>query len=187
MSKGTTLYRHQDQLGSTILTGSASGEDRKHVDYDAFGQVLSRRVPTPGHTYNGKPRDPMTGLVNYGFRDYDPRQGRFTTIDPIRSGENWYGYVSQTLDPINSVDWLGLDTYVFSSDLPGGNKNLFIGIKDDETGEVTTYGLYPSSRKDAINTIIGSRLGGNPSTTSDVYKNDSRELPAAKAFFNNNI
>ena len=85
----------------------------------------------------------------------------------------------------NSVDWLGLDTYVFSSDLPGGNKHLFIGIKDDETGEVTTYGLYPSSRKDAINTIIGSRLGGNPSTTSDVYKNDSRELPAAKAFFNN--
>ena len=67
--------------------------------------------------------------------------------------------------------------------------NRYKAVKDfivpHRTGEVTTYGLYPSSRKDAVNTVIGSRLGGNPSTTSDVYKNDSRELPAAKAFFNN--
>ena len=34
-------YLHQDQLGSTILTSSASGENRRHVHYDAFGQVLS--------------------------------------------------------------------------------------------------------------------------------------------------
>ena len=95
-------------MGSTILTSGTSGEDRKTVDYDAFGQVLSRRVPTPGHTYNGKPRDPMTGLVNYGFRDYDPRQGRFTTVDPIRDGTNWYGYVVN--DPLNLIDRYGLET-----------------------------------------------------------------------------
>ena len=101
-------YLHQDQLGSTILTSGKSGEDRRTVHYDAFGQVLSRRVPTPGHTYNGKPRDPMTGLVNYGFRDYDPRQGRFTTVDPIRDGTNWYGYVVN--DPLNLIDRYGLET-----------------------------------------------------------------------------
>ena len=102
-------YLHQDQLGSTILTTSASGEDIKTVHYDAFGQVLSPNasIATPGHTYNGKPRDPMTGLVNYGFRDYDPRQGRFTTVDPIRSGENWYGYVVN--DPLNMIDRYGLE------------------------------------------------------------------------------
>ena len=76
--------------------------------YDAFGQVLSRHVPTPGHLYNGKPRDPMTGLVNYGFRDYNSRQGRFTTVDPIRDGTNWYGYV--TNDPLNLIDRYGLET-----------------------------------------------------------------------------
>ena len=103
-------YVHQDQLGSTILTGSASGEDRRHVYYDAFGQVLSRNasIVTPAHLYNGKPRDPMTGLVNYGFRDYNPRQGRFTTVDPIRDGTNWYGYV--TNDPLNLIDRYGLET-----------------------------------------------------------------------------
>ena len=50
----------------------------------------------------------MTGLVNYGFRDYDPRQGRFTTVDPIRDGTNWYGYV--TNDPLNLIDRYGLET-----------------------------------------------------------------------------
>ena len=48
----------------------------------------------------------MTNLVNYGFRDYNPRQGRFTTIDPIRSGENWYGYAVN--DPLNMIDFYGL-------------------------------------------------------------------------------
>ena len=111
-------YLHQDQLGSTILTGSASGEDRRTVDYDAFGQVLSRNaaISTPNHLYNGKPRDPMTGLVNYGFRDYNPRQGRFTTVDPIRDGTNWYGYV--TNDPLNLIDRYGLET----EDATGNNK-----------------------------------------------------------------
>ena len=78
--------------------------------YDAFGQVLSRNasIATPAHLYNGKPRDPMTGLMNYGFRDYAPRQGRFTTVDPIRDGTNWYGYV--TNDPLNLIDRYGLET-----------------------------------------------------------------------------
>ena len=96
-------------IAGTILAGSTSGEDIRHVHYDAFGQVLSRNaaIDTPNHLYNGKPRDPMTGLVNYGFRDYAPRQGRFTTVDPIRDGTNWYGYV--TNDPLNLIErrWAG--------------------------------------------------------------------------------
>ena len=77
---------HIHGIAGTILTSGTSGEDRRTVHYDAFGQVMSRNatIDTPAHLYNGKPRDPMTGLVNYGFRDYDPRQGRFTTVDPIR-------------------------------------------------------------------------------------------------------
>ena len=55
---GFETYFHQDQLGSTILTSSASGEDIRHVHYDAFGQVLSPNasIVTPAHLYNGKPR-----------------------------------------------------------------------------------------------------------------------------------
>ena len=58
----------------------------------------------------------MTKLVNYGFRDYNPRQGRFTTVDPIRDGTNWYGYV--TNDPLNLIDRYGLETEDAASKTP---------------------------------------------------------------------
>ena len=132
-------YLHQDQLGSTILTSSASGEDRRTVHYDAFGQVMSPNasIDTPAHLYNGKPRDPMTQLVNYGFRDYNPRQGRFTTVDPIRSGENWYGYVVN--DPLNLIDRYGLqEESPFSvgyTPVIGGLHHTLIIHKNPETGD----------------------------------------------------
>ena len=34
-----------------------------------------------------------TELYDYGFRDYSPEIARFTTVDPIRDGQNWYSYV----------------------------------------------------------------------------------------------
>ena len=55
---------------------------------------------------NGKRFDPAVGLYDYGFRDYTPVLGRWTTLDPVRDGTNWYAYVNN--DPINFVDPLGL-------------------------------------------------------------------------------
>jgi uncharacterized protein RhaS with RHS repeats len=50
--------------------------------------------------------DNYSGLVNYGFRDYSPISMRFTTVDPIHAGFNWYSSVSN--DPINKIDPFGL-------------------------------------------------------------------------------
>jgi RHS repeat-associated protein len=57
--------------------------------------------------YTGKPYDTATGLYNYGYRDYKPELARFTTVDPIRDGSNWFAYVNN--DPVNFVDLWGLD------------------------------------------------------------------------------
>ena len=48
----------------------------------------------------------FTGLYNYGYRDYSPQTVRFTTVDPIRDGANWFTYVNN--DPVNYVDLWGL-------------------------------------------------------------------------------
>ena len=57
--------------------------------------------------YNEKEMDLATGWYNYGFRDYSPVMMRFTTVDPIRDGTNWYAFVGG--DPVNYVDLFGLD------------------------------------------------------------------------------
>ncbi|MGE4292535.1 MAG: RHS repeat-associated core domain-containing protein [Desulfovibrio sp.] len=52
-----------------------------------------------------------TGLVRFGWRDYDPETGRFTAQDPIGAAggaPDWYGYCLD--DPINGRDPEGLET-----------------------------------------------------------------------------
>ena len=87
--------------------------------------------------YTGKPYDTSTGLYNYGFRDYRPQAARFTTLDPVRDGSNWFSYVNN--DPVNYVDLWGLA----ASD----NKPVFIfGLSANATfnsGSVgNTTGVY---------------------------------------------
>jgi RHS repeat-associated protein len=49
--------------------------------------------------YTGKPYDAATGMYNYGYRDYKPQAARFTTVDPVRDGNNWYAYdIDEILD-----------------------------------------------------------------------------------------
>ena len=67
----------------------------------------------PGFTvplgYGGGLPDRHTGLIRFGFRDYDPDVGRWTAKDPIgyAGGDNdLYGYCLD--DPINGVDPRGL-------------------------------------------------------------------------------
>ncbi|MCH2039483.1 MAG: RHS repeat-associated core domain-containing protein [Saccharospirillaceae bacterium] len=55
--------------------------------------------------FAGGLQDTDTGLIRFGYRDYDPETGRWTARDPIgfAGGDtNLYGYVLS--DPINLVD-----------------------------------------------------------------------------------
>jgi RHS repeat-associated protein len=101
------IYFHQDILGSTIFTADERGSKERHVEYDAYGQLLTRRVESREFLYNGKQLNEITGFYNYGFRDYNASTARFTTVDPIRDGDNWFVYVDG--EPVGRVDFLGLD------------------------------------------------------------------------------
>jgi RHS repeat-associated protein len=97
----------RDLLGSvTVVTGSGIGTAELY-EYDAFGSSLGAApdVVQP-YGYNGKPFDSLTCTYDYGFRDYSPALGRFSTPDPAQYGSNWYVYVNA--DPINFVDPWGL-------------------------------------------------------------------------------
>jgi RHS repeat-associated protein len=111
VAAGKTLRIVTDDLGSArLVVDTASGEVLQRLDYDEFGQVVLDTNPGfQPFGFAGGLYDPQTGLVRFGFRDYDPQIGRWTTKDPMGlvSGEpTLYQYASG--DPVNSTDMLGL-------------------------------------------------------------------------------
>ena len=104
---GTRGYLGTDILGSTRSVTDNHGVQESFYDYDIFGSPITGDYTTgTDYGYLGKPYDSITGLYNYGYRDYSPQTVRFTTVDPIRDGSNWFAYVNN--DPVNYVDLWGL-------------------------------------------------------------------------------
>ncbi|MDL2285316.1 RHS repeat-associated core domain-containing protein [Desulfovibrio sp. OttesenSCG-928-F07] len=89
--------------------------------YDSFGNVLEDSCPDFHFPlgFAGGLADADTGLVRFGFRDYDLQVGRFTCPDPTRDtggDHDLYDYCVD--DPINGCDPSGListsaSTYVY--------------------------------------------------------------------------
>jgi RHS repeat-associated protein len=121
-----SMYLGKDVMGSVRATTSASGELEERYEYDAFGKPYKGDLSGGMNLgYTGKPYDAATGLYNYGFRDYKPQAARFTTVDPIRDGNNWYAYVNN--DPVNWLDLWGLE----ASDVRGS----WFQIGQDTSGQ----------------------------------------------------
>ena len=107
-----TLYFGTDILGSVRSTTDSRSVNSGSVSYDVFGSPYRRtgsfqNSESLDFGYLGKPYNATTELYDYGFRDYSPGTARFTTVDPIRDGRNWYSYVLN--DPVNFVDLWGLE------------------------------------------------------------------------------
>ncbi len=108
---GTRYYFAYDQVGSLRAVADASGTVVKTVTYDSFGNVLedtNEAFEVP-FGFAGGLYDADTGLVRFGFRDYDAEVGRWTAKDPLGFGggdSDLYGYCEG--DPINWMDPEGL-------------------------------------------------------------------------------
>ena len=129
-------YYGSDILGSVKFITGQGGQALKRIEYDVFGGIYKGSSPYGLETgYTGKPYDSVTGLSDYGFRDYSPAHARFITEDPIRDGENWFAYVEN--NPVNWVDPWGLS----ASEKQGNNGNatlLLSGLTKTLSGSVKT-------------------------------------------------
>lgn len=107
LTRGGVSYLGDDALRSTKSSTNESGNLENLFEYDAFGLPVSGDFSTGLNAgYTGKPYDIATGLYDYGCRDYSPQLARFTTVDPVKDGNNWYAYVNN--DPVDFVDPWGL-------------------------------------------------------------------------------
>ena len=110
--RGAVAYRlFTDHLGSPrFVVNVATGDVVQEMDYDAFGNVI--RDTNPGFQpfgFAGGLYDKDTGLVRFGYRDYDPFTGRWTAKDPagFQGGDaNLYAYSFN--NPVNLIDPPGL-------------------------------------------------------------------------------
>jgi len=108
---GSTYYLTCDQVGSLRVVADASGNVVKRIDYDSFGNIIEDTNPTFEIPFGfaGGLHDRDTGLVRFGYRDYDPDVGRWTAKDPILfygGDTDLYGYCLN--DPVNAIDPYGL-------------------------------------------------------------------------------
>lgn len=138
-----TFY-HNDALGSPVSMTDESGNVVWTEDYLPFGsKVASTGSTTNAHTYTGKELDQETGLFYYGARFYDPKIGRFLTLDPYMFGRpkadhlynpqrlNIYAYALNS--PYRYIDPDGRNPIVIAVGL-GVLYNLFFPSTTGETG-----------------------------------------------------
>ena len=118
ISGSNTNYYHYDALGSTRLLTNASGIITDRYTYDAYGSLMAHdrytgSVDQPyqfvGESgYYTHYQEPEFGLLQLGVRFYDVETSRFTQVDPIREGWDWYVYVGNhptfVIDP-NGLQW----------------------------------------------------------------------------------
>ncbi len=138
--------------GSLRLVVNGAGSVVKSIQYDSFGNILEETNPafTIPLGFAGGLHDPDTGLLRFGYRDYDPDVGRWTAKDPIgfAGGDtDLYGYVLN--DPINFIDprglWgikyggslIGID---FSAALYDSDKGWFPNATTDIGVSTTAFG-----------------------------------------------
>ena len=100
-----------DAQGNVTGLIDTSGNLVAAYEYDPFGKLIryaGTRSTSMSLLYGTKYLDMETGLIYYGHRYYDPRQGRFINRDPIGEfgGLNLYGFVGNS--PVNRIDFLGL-------------------------------------------------------------------------------
>lgn len=110
-SAETVLTYTYDGNGNVSELLNSLGAIQAHYSYDAFGKGLDVSGPyahVNHYRFSTKSYDGQSGLYYYGYRFYDPIDGRWISRDRIeeRGGINLYSTVEN--DPINRWDVLGL-------------------------------------------------------------------------------
>jgi RHS repeat-associated protein len=157
-------YMVYDQVGSLKLIAGSAGNVVKSIEYDTFGNIISDSNPgfAVPFGFAGGLHDRDTGLVRFGYRDYDPETGRWTAKDPIRfagGDTDLYGYCLG--DPVNFVDPEGKFATILGGFIGGAVAG---GIAGGITSAAASYlsgdSLSGVLKSGLIGAGIGAGIGG---------------------------
>ncbi len=141
-------------------------------EYAPFGMQLPNRTVTAGTGYrygfNGKEMDNETygqgNEYDYGFRIYNPRIGKFLSVDPLtKKYPELTPYQFASNSPIGAIDLDGLEVYAINRANPGIVKTGPLNLSLFPNSEwITGPGAPPKMSK----LIFGSLSSGNVSSVS---------------------
>ena len=168
-------YFSTDLQGSVRFVTDSYGLEKETYTYDAFGLCIQGELKgASDYGFIGKQYESVSCLYNYGYRDYNPVVSRFTTVDPIRDGNNWSAYCNG--DPVNFIDRDGL--FYYSKDGQKSSKTVYnttvyIIREDDGLGNEFNSSLYVQKRDATGNTTLSKEyvVGAN---CREKYYNDGR-------------
>jgi RHS repeat-associated protein len=180
-STGQSYFPTYDGNGNVVaLTRAIDGALAASYEYDPFGESLRQSGFYAAENpirFSGKYTDTESGLVYYGYRYYEPRNGRFINRDPIEEsgGLNLYGFVGN--DPVNREDLLGMLEVSFSS----SSSSYTLSNADVYGGRSSSSNFSFSVGGSTLNSWMASELAFKSSTGSTTSFQSSPSAPAKKA------
>lgn len=174
-SQGQVVYLHGDRLGSPAAKSGSSGVVLERHGFDAWGagrngswqpnangRLDSQFSPRgfTGHEH----LDEVGGLIHMNGRGYDPRLGRFLSVDPIIQ----FPANSQSLNPYSYLmnnPMSGTDPTGYCSQAIAGSK-----IRDFSACEVKATAVMSDGSRESLGTF--NRLNKN-----DMARAHSTALP----------
>ncbi len=135
-------YYHRDHLGNTCAVWNATADSVvQRTRYYASGMPMagSTGQPYQPYKYNGKEFVTEYGYdtYDYGFRNYYPAVGRFTSVDPL--AEQYYSispYAYCKNNSVNRIDPNGLDDYRYDD---FGRLKLIYQIKNKQREVIKAF------------------------------------------------
>ena len=104
------VWYRTSHLGSTLFAVDENGKVISHTIYDPWGNPLTETYTDTNfsgidnsNNYTGYTWDEVLDLYFAQNRFYDPADHRFTQEDPIKDGENWYGYCGNNVIGLSDV------------------------------------------------------------------------------------
>ena len=119
-SHGKTYAPIYDRMFNITQLIDTESNQSVFYDIDPFGENLTKINPLNPWVFATKSLDVDTGLVNFGYRQYDPSIKQWTTKDPIENADPDKTYVYCNNDPVKYTDPDGRWGFALSLVIPIG-------------------------------------------------------------------
>lgn len=160
----TVEYYGNDALGSVRVVFAPNGSVIGRADYMPFGETIAG-ANLPAEQFTGQARDAEAGLDYFGARYYQPRSGRFGTLDPSIAGavinpQRWNRYAYALNNPLRFIDPTGAEADQCTQSSNTKSTNAGDDTKKSGCGEDWSLGDFLSDLALALGTTVGDIFGG---------------------------